>query len=144
MSRQYTMAVGVLTLAFARTAMPVSPDELKEQCREWLESVSTPSALACEGYLRGFLSGIGTGARLHVSAVKDDEESWSDRGARTRVSRTRWARVRQEHICMPQPLPMRDIVERVVEHLESSVDVKPRESTAAAVEATLRRHYGCG
>ena len=138
------MIVGVLALAFAGPAMPASPEELKEQCREWLESVGTPAAVACESYLRGFLNGIGVGARLHVSAATDDEESWSDRGARTRVSRTRWARVRQENICMPQPLPMRDIVSRVVEYLEASVDGKSRESTADAVEATLRRHYNCG
>jgi hypothetical protein len=137
------MAVGVLALAFAGAAMPASPQDLKEQCREWLESVGTPAAVACESYLRGFLNGIGVGARLHWTAAPDHEESWSDRGARTRVSRTRWARVRQEAICVPQPLPMQDIVSHVVEYLEASVDAKTWESTADAVEATLRRHYSC-
>jgi hypothetical protein len=144
MSRSILIVPGMLglVLVLAPAAWAVSPGELKQQCREWLDSATTPAAVACESYLTGFLNGLRVDAQLRVSAEPEVEESWIDRGARTRVSRTRWARVRASQICMPQPMPMREIVSHVVEYLDVAVELSDA-ATADAVASTLRRHYSC-
>jgi hypothetical protein len=142
MSRSNSIVPGVLGFVLAPAAWAVSAGELKEQCREWLESASTPAAVACESYLTGFLNGLRVDVQLRVSAEPDGEESWIDRGARTRVSRTRWARLRASRICIPQPMPMREIVSYVVENLDAAVDASDA-ATADVVASTLRQHYSC-
>jgi len=142
MSRSFSIVPGVLGLALAPAAWAVAPGELQEQCREWLKSAKTPAAIACESYLTGFLNGLRVDAQLRVSANAEGEESWIDRGARTRISRTRWARLRASNICIPQPMPMQEIVSKVVEGLGVAVESSDAV-TANAVASTLRRHYGC-
>jgi hypothetical protein len=136
------MVALMLACAFGPAALAVSPQVLKAQCDAWLALEQTPAAAACESYLAGFIDGLRTEARLHMLPERESAESWSDRAARTRLSRTQWARVRHRRYCITAPVPMRDIVSSLVAQLDAAIE-RSDETAANAVESVLLQNYRC-
>ena len=125
-----------LSHATAASLDTPSVDELRARCRTWLATPDDPAGWRCPSYVRGYLDGLARGDRLRA-ARSEPGESWTDRAARTRLSRSQLARTSR---CMLGNVPLGGVVERFVQYVESAQESR-HETAAGALEATLRLHY---
>jgi Rap1a immunity proteins len=151
-TRFFTAAalLGTLMLAPSTRAVEVlTVHELASHCALIDSAPAGADAQYCIRYVQGFIDGaVATDARvmLNIEAGVEREESFSDRAKRTRApSRADQNRAATlAGFCLADPLPLRDVVDKVVAGLvmldvDNSADSPARE----AVYRLLIVHYPC-
>jgi len=134
---QYAGAVEVLT---AR--------ELASHCEAIPDASDSADGQYCIRYIQGFIDGaVATDARVMVNLEAEyaRKETFSERAVRTR-SPSREVRRRAAvyaEFCLGDPLPLREVVDKVVTDLDERLHVAPEVTARDIVYSSLRKHYPC-
>lgn len=141
-------ALALATLAAASQTHALdtlSARDLAASCAETGDAQVTDSG-ACGAYIRGFIDGaIATDPRvtLNVAQELEQKESFGQRAYRTRLGQRleRFGPSYFAGFCIPLPVPLQEIADRVREMLaaEPAVDESARE----LVYRSLRSYYPC-
>ena len=139
----------LLTAPGAGAVEVLSVHELVSHCELMEEEPEGADAQYCIRYIQGFIDGAvatDVSVMLHAEADSSGTESFSERAKRTRTT-TRADQFRAARLagfCLGDPLPLQDVVDRVVVDLVA-LDVKDTAQSPArdAVYASLRAHYPC-
>lgn len=152
MARLLAVATLLGTLVFApitRAVEVLTVHELVSHCALIDTEPTGADAQYCIRYIQGFIDGaVATDARvmLNTEAQINREESFSDRAKRTRApSRADQSRAAtMAGFCLGDPLPLRDVVDKVVAEL-ARVDTGDSAGSPAreAVYQSLSEHYPC-
>lgn len=132
-----------------RAVEVLSVHELVSHCERLEAEPGGADAQYCIRYIQGFVDGaVATDVRvmLNVEARPDSTESFTQRAMRTRLP-SRADRVRAAKLagfCLGDPLPLRDVVDKVVADLVKLDVGETAESPAReSVYRSLRQHYPC-
>ena len=152
MSRLFTTAalLGTLMLAPVTRAVEVlTVHELVSHCALIETEPTGADAQYCIRYLLGFIDGaVATDARvmLNTEAGIIREESFSERAKRTRAPSPadRYRAATLAGFCLGDPLPLRDVVDKVVADLvRLDIDDSAGSPARESVYRSLRKHYPC-
>ena len=139
----------LLTFSSARAVEVLTVHELVLHCQVMDEQPEGADAQYCIRYIQGFIDGaVVTDVRvmLNVEADAGQAESFSERAKRTRApTRTdRFRAARLAGFCLGNPLPLEDVVEKVVTDLVAlDVDDTAQSPARDAVYNSLIAHYPC-
>jgi len=152
MAHRVSCALGIAAMFFsAPYAWPVevlSARELISHCAAFPDAVDTPDGQHCIRYIQGFIDGaVATDARvmMNLEAENARNETYSERAIRTRTP-DREARKRASiyaEFCLGDPVPLREVVDKVVTDLYQRKHLEPELTARAVVYASLRNHYPC-
>ena len=120
---------------------------LKSHCTLLSANPESVDGQYCIRYIQGFIDGaVATDARVMLAAEAGQKETFLERASRTRApNRTdRLRAARLAGFCLGDPLPLIEVVNRVVADLEAA----PPEgdsglSARDAVYRSLEFHYSC-
>lgn len=152
MNKTATIALAVvaaaLCVARAGAVETMSTAELAQHCAERERAPQGNDAVFCARYVQGFIDGaVATDERvtLNVSAEYDDEATFTERAARTRIG----VRLKQvgptayAGFCLGAPVPLADVVDTVAVQLEDALAVRKEPVAREFVYATLVEAYPC-
>lgn len=131
------------------TAVEVlSANELALHCKHFPTRSTSLDGEFCARYIQGFIDGaVATDARvmLNVEAELSAKDAFMDRALRTRApSRLDQNRAAQyADFCLGDPVPLKEVVLKVVEDLEQQKTNLAGEAAREVVYASLRKHYPC-
>lgn len=134
------------TAAWAVEAL--STAELVSHCNKYHDSEATEDRIFCVRYIQGFIDGaVVTDERVtrNVAEEYEKQDSLSERAKRTRIgSRLKQygATVYAEY-CLGDPVPLREVVEHVVEDLQNENLVASNPLARDLVYNTFRSDYPC-
>lgn len=141
----------VCCLLFPTSAWAVealSTAELVSHCNKYHDLHATEDRIFCVRYIQGFIDGaVVTDERVtrNVAEEYEKQDSLSERAKRTRIgSRLKQygATVYAEY-CLGDPVPLREVVEHVVEDLQNEKLVAANPLARDLVYSTFRRDYPC-
>ena len=142
------VAVGLVASAEADAVEVLSAEELASHCAEFHDDPDGVDGQYCVRYIQGFIDGaIATDVRVMLNMEAErGEETFTERAIRTRIidrnSLTRAAGYAE--FCLGDPVPLVEVVTRVVGDLDERVKATDSSGTARdAVYESLRRHYPC-
>lgn len=142
------VAVGLVVSADADAVEVLSAEELASHCAEFHDDPDGLDGQYCVRYIQGFIDGaIATDVRVMLNMEAErGEETFTERAIRTRIidrnSLTRAAGYAE--FCLGDPVPLVEVVTRVVGDLDERVKATDSSGTARdAVYESLRRHYPC-
>ena len=142
------VAVGLVVSADADAVEVLSAEELASHCAEFHDDPDGVDGQYCVRYIQGFIDGaIATDVRVMLNMEAErGEETFTERAIRTRIidrnSLTRAAGYAE--FCLGDPVPLVEVVTRVVGDLDERVKATESSGTARdAVYESLRRHYPC-
>jgi len=142
------VAVGLVVSADADAVEVLSAEELASHCAEFHDDPDGLDGQYCVRYIQGFIDGaIATDVRVMLNLEAErGEETFTERAIRTRIidrnSLTRAAGYAE--FCLGDPVPLIEVVTRVVGDLDERVKATDSSGTARdAVYESLRRHYPC-
>ena len=127
----------------------LSAEELASHCEAFPDADSSADWEYCVRYIQGFIDGaVATDARvmLNIEAEYERKETFAERAFRTRVPDREQRRRAAEYaeFCLGDPVPLREVVTKVVDDLNERVNNMTAELTARnVVYASLRKHYPC-
>jgi len=139
----------LLTFSNARAVEVLTVHELVLHCQVMDEQPEGVDAQYCIRYIQGFIDGaVVTDVRVMLNVESDvgQAESFSERAKRTRApTRTdRFRAARLAGFCLGDPLPLKDVVEKVVTDLVAlDVDDTAQSPARDAVYDSLLVHYPC-
>lgn len=127
----------------------LSAEELAVHCTAFPDDRTSADGEYCVRYIQGFIDGaVATDARvmLNIEAEYERRETFTERAIRTRApgrdERRRAARYAE--FCLGDPVPLEEVVAKVVTDLNERLDEIDVELTARdVVYAALRKHYPC-
>ena len=139
---------GALASADADAVEVLSAEELASHCAEFHTDAEGVDGQYCVRYIQGFIDGaVATDVRvmLNVEAERN-QETFTERAIRTRIidrnSMTRAAGYAE--FCLGDPVPLVEVVTKVVADLDERVKATDSSGTARdVVYESLRRHYPC-
>ena len=133
---QYAVAYEVLT---AR--------ELASHCMAIPKASDSTDGQYCIRYIQGFIDGaVATDARVMVNLESElANETFSERAIRLRApDREIYRRsARYAEFCLGDPVPLREVVDKIVTDLFQRKYLEPEISARDLVYASLRKHYPC-
>ncbi len=146
-----TVALMLALLALAPAAHAVealSTDELVEHCAYYADEPDSVDGVFCVRYIQGFIDGaVATDERvtLNVADEVDRRESFTDRATRTRLRRNidRFGPSYYADFCLGEPVPLREVVEKVIADLADPERRAESEQARVVVYHTLRDAYPC-
>ena len=144
-----TTLIVLLPLRSADAVEPLSTKELAEHCLHYAEDPDGKDAIFCVRYVQGFIDGaVATDERvtLNVAAEYEKSETYSERAIRTRSpSRklSRFGTTVYAEFCLGAPVPLREVVEHVIDDLMNRKVLEDTLLARDAVYAVLRRDYPC-
>jgi hypothetical protein len=101
----------------------------------------------CIRYIQGFIDGaVATDARVMVNLESElANETFSQRAIRLRApDREIYRRsARYAEFCLGDPVPLREVVDKIVIDLFERKYLEPEISARDLVYASLRKHYPC-
>jgi len=101
----------------------------------------------CIRYIQGFIDGaVATDARVMVNLESElANETFSERAIRLRApDREIYRRsARYAEFCLGDPVPLREVVDKIVIDLFERKYLEPEISARDLVYASLRKHYPC-
>lgn len=118
-------------------ASPLEASILFDRCSAFIQNSDAAEGELCDVYLRGFLQGVKSAGGKQRSSEND--ESWTDRAARTRIGDAALARA---SYCVPEGLTPARLAKLFVQHAEANPDLKNIDARSA-LEATLYVNYRC-
>jgi hypothetical protein len=149
------LALGWWVLTGALLAAPaawgveaLSTEELVSHCDKYHDPNAAEDRTFCVRYIQGFIDGaVATDERVTNNVTREfqQDESFSERAARTRIG-TRLARYGASvyaEFCLGDPVPLEEVVERVVADLADGAVVASNPLARDAVYLSLRTHYPC-
>ncbi len=138
-----------LAIPAARAVEVLTVHELVSHCELMQAEPEGADAQYCLRYIQGFIDGAAaTDVRvmLNVEASAGRSESFSERAKRTRAP-TRADQFRAARLagfCLGDPLPLREVVDRVVVDLVAlDIDDTAASPARDAVYGSLQQHYPC-
>ena len=139
---------GLLLAPEARSVEALSTAELMSHCNEYYNDSATEDRVFCVRYIQGFIDGaVATDEKVTQNVVGeyDKEESFSERAARTRIGRRleRFGSSVYAEFCLGDPIPLKEVVEHVVEDATDPERVSRNPLARDLVYETLREHYPC-
>lgn len=127
---------------------PLSTEELTSHCAHYASSPQGPDAIFCVRYIQGFIDGaVATDERvtLNVAADYAGGETYSERAMRTRggARLSQYGPTVYAGFCLGAPVPLRAVVEQVLNDLENNAIVDRSSHARLAVYQTLRTSFPC-
>lgn len=133
---QHTAAYEVLTAK-----------EIASHCKALPDASDSADGQYCIRYIQGFIDGaVVTDARVMINLEsKLANETFSERAIRLRSpDRITYGRsARYAEFCLGDPVPLREVVDKVVNDLFKHEHLEPETSARGLVYASLRKHYPC-
>ena len=146
----YLILVAALLSAPKTAAVePLSTKELAEHCVHYAENPKGEDAIFCVRYVQGFIDGaVATDDRvtLNVVAEIEKEETFTERAIRIRSpskSLSRYGSTVYAEFCLGAPVPLKEVVEHVIDDLMNRKVLEERLLARDAVYTVLRRDYAC-
>jgi hypothetical protein len=127
----------------------LTAEELASHCAALPDDPESVDGEYCIRYIQGFIDGaIATDVRvmLNMEAEKDEEETFTERAIRTRmIDRNSILRAAgYAEFCLGDPVPLADVVAKVVADLDQRIKATDSSGTARdVVYESLRRNYPC-
>lgn len=149
MMRKGMLIVGALLLAPTAWAVEaLTTAELVSHCDKYHDEAAEEDRIFCVRYIQGFIDGaIATDERVMRSVAEEYEskESFSDRAKRTRIGSRleRYGATSYAGYCLGDPVPLREVVEFVVEDAQDPERIAANPLARDLVYSTLRDHYTC-
>lgn len=145
------LLLGTALLAPQRQAgavEPLSTAELVSHCVHYAEDPDGEDGIFCVRYIQGFIDGaVATDERvtLNVADEYGRDETFTERAIRTRLGRrlARYGPSYYAEFCLGEPVPLKEVVEKVVEDLLDREFVARRVRARDVVYQTLRDQYPC-
>ena len=137
-----------LVPATAAAVEVLSAEELTSHCAAFPGEIDSADGQYCIRYIQGFVDGaVATDARvmMNLEAERARKETFTERAIRTRApgqEARRRAAIYAE-FCLGDPVPLLEVVEKVVEDLNERRHLEPELTARAAVYRSLRQHYPC-
>jgi hypothetical protein len=148
MIRGLILVVGCLLTPAALAVEKLSTEELMSHCEKYYEEQAREDRVFCVRYIQGFIDGaVATDERVtrNVVGEYDKEETFSERAIRTRIGSRleRYGSSVYAEICLGDPIPLKEVVEHVVEDATDVERVAANPLARDLVYQTLREHYPC-
>lgn len=143
------LIVGALLLAPSAWAVEaLTTAELVSHCDKYHDEAAEEDRIFCVRYIQGFIDGaIATDERVMRSVAEEYEskETFSERAKRTRVGSRleRYGATSYAGYCLGDPVPLREVVEFVVEDAQDQARIAANPLARDLVYSTLRDHYPC-
>ena len=143
------LVIGALMLAPSAWAVEaLTTEELMSHCDKYYDESAEEDRIFCVRYIQGFIDGaVATDERVMRSVAEEyeSEESFSERAKRTRIGSRleRFGATSYAGYCLGDPVPLREVVEFVVEDSQDPKRVEANLLARDLVYATLRDHYPC-
>ena len=143
------MIISALMLAPSAFAVEaLSTEELVSHCDKYHDPQAEKDRIFCVRYIQGFIDGaVATDERVAQNIVKEyeKEESFSERAARTRIGSRldRYGYTVYADYCLGDPVPLKEVVEHVVDAMENPNLVDANPLARDLVYRVLRRDYPC-
>lgn len=142
------LVCGTLAAAEADAVEILSAEELASHCAEFHDDPDGVDGQYCVRYIQGFIDGaVATDVRVMLNMEAErDKETFSERAIRTRIidrnSLTRASGYAE--FCLGDPVPLVEVVKKVVADLDERVKATDSSGTARdVVYESLRRNYPC-
>ena len=132
----------------AKAVETLSTQELTEHCEYFAEEPDSKDGVFCVRYIQGFIDGaVATDERVtrNVAAEIEKDESFTERAMRTRVGNRLelYGPSVYAEFCLGEPVPLGEVVEKVVAELHDGDLVAAHPSARELVYHTLRTEYPC-
>lgn len=143
------LMVGLLCTASPAMAVEIlSSEELLSHCNRYHEPEAEADRIFCLRYIQGFIDGaVATDERVMQNVARElgAEESFSERAARTRIGSrlNRYGASGYAEYCLGDPVPLKEVVEHVVDDAQDPAVVARLPRARDLVYAALRSHYPC-
>jgi hypothetical protein len=142
----FTGTLPAVPAAWAVEAL--STEELVSHCSKYHDENASEDRTFCIRYIQGFIDGaVATDEHVanNVSQEFGQGESYSERAARTRIGARldRYGPSVYADYCLGDPVPLVEVVERVVADLANEAVAAKYPLARDAVYDTLRAHYPC-
>jgi hypothetical protein len=142
------LIAGLLAPPLALAVEALSTEELMSHCEKYHDDSAREDRAFCVRYIQGFIDGaVATDERVTRNVVMeyDKEEGFSERAARTRIGTRldRFGASVYAEFCLGDPVPLREVVEHVVEDATDADRVAANPLARDLVYQTLREHYPC-
>lgn len=142
------LACGFLFSAPVWAVEALSTTELVSHCEKYYEDDAGEDRIFCTRYIQGFIDGaIATDEKVMRNVAKEYEqgESYSQRARRTRIGSRldRYGATALAEYCLGDPVPLKEVVEHVVEDARDPELVAEYPLARELVYKTLRMHYSC-
>ena len=126
----------------------LSTAELVSHCDRYHETDATEDRIFCVRYIQGFIDGaVATDESVtrNVAEEYESQESYSERAKRTRIGSRleRFGATVYADYCLGDPVPLREVVEHVVDDSQDEALVAANPLARDLVYSTLRNHYPC-
>ena len=152
-SRKLPLALWVITGALlaapaAWAVEALSTAELASHCARYHDPNASEDRTFCVRYIQGFIDGaVATDERVtnNVTREFEQDESFSERAARTRIGTrlSRYGASVYAEFCLGDPVPLEEVVERVVADLADAAVAAEHPLARDVVYLTLRSQYPC-
>ncbi len=152
-SRKLPLALWVITGALlaapaAWAVEALSTAELASHCAKYHDPNASEDRTFCVRYIQGFIDGaVATDERVtnNVTREFEQDESFSERAARTRIGTrlSRYGASVYAEFCLGDPVPLAEVVERVVADLADAAVAAEHPLARDVVYLTLRSQYPC-
>ena len=143
----FTLIVGAFLLADADAVEVLTAEELASHCEAFPDDADSVDGEYCTRYIQGFIDGaIATDERVMINVENELErkETYTERAIRTRSPRSSRDRAaRFAEFCLGDPVPLREVVEKVVADLNDRKHTEEGVAARVAVYASLRKRYPC-
>ncbi len=150
MFKKIGVAIGccLLFVPPAWSVEALSTAELVSHCDKYHDESATEDRIFCVRYIQGFIDGaVATDERVtrNVAEEYEKSESYSDRAKRTRIGSRldRFGATVYAEYCLGDPVPLREVVEHVVEDSQDKSLIAANPLARDLVYSTLRTHYPC-
>lgn len=139
------LVVLLLTATPAAAMEWLDAEDLERSCGAFLDGSTEPDAALCLAYMQGFLAGADAVPGITwPDPTSGDDESYSERAARTRLGSLRMLKLRADKpdYCLDESLSAIQIVETVAGYLETHTESQ-RLTNAEVVYEALINEYPC-
>ena len=142
------LIAALLATPAALAVEALSTEELMSHCDKYYEETAQEDQVFCVRYIQGFIDGaVATDEQVTRNVVQeyDREETFSERAARTRIGARleRYGGSVYADFCLGDPVPLKEVVEHVVEDATDPARVAANPLARDLVYQTLREHYPC-
>ena len=137
-----------LFLPSAWAVEALSTAELMSHCDKYHEPEANEDKIFCVRYIQGFIDGAvvtDENVTRNIADEYEEENSFSMRAKRTRIGNRleRYGATVYAEYCLGDPVPLREVVEHVVEDSQNKELVAANPLARDLVYATLKDHYPC-
>jgi len=141
-------ACALLAAQAARAVEALSTEELVSHCDKYHDESASEDRIFCVRYIQGFIDGaVATDERVANNVTQEfgQGESYSERAARTRIGARleRYGPSVYAEYCLGDPVPLVEVVERVVADLADEATAAKYPLARDTVYGSLRSHYPC-